>query len=102
MGTLDGLTDLNAVKTWRNRSEEHTSELQSQPNLVCRLLLEKKNIKRFGRLPNPQNPLPVLPFLVCLMLVGPRCRSLNDDAVLPILSPMVIIFFDLHVLCSHH
>src|SRR2546430_487199 len=25
------------------RSEEHTSELQSQPNLVCRLLLEKKN-----------------------------------------------------------
>src|SRR5438270_11837972 len=27
---------------WR-RSEEHTSELQSQSNLVCRLLLEKKN-----------------------------------------------------------
>src|SRR5205085_3441861 len=31
----DGLT--------RTRSEEHTSELQSQSNLVCRLLLEKKN-----------------------------------------------------------
>src|SRR2546430_13474493 len=28
---------------WRWRSEEHTSELQSQSNLVCRLLLEKKN-----------------------------------------------------------
>src|SRR2546430_12648083 len=28
-----------------NRSEEHTSELQSQSNLVCRLLLEKKNIE---------------------------------------------------------
>src|SRR2546430_7035346 len=28
------------------RSEEHTSELQSQSNLVCRLLLEKKNIYR--------------------------------------------------------
>src|SRR2546427_7787089 len=28
------------------RSEEHTSELQSQSNLVCRLLLEKKNKKR--------------------------------------------------------
>src|SRR2546427_8590944 len=28
----------------RRRSEEHTSELQSQSNLVCRLLLEKKNI----------------------------------------------------------
>src|SRR2546427_4848411 len=27
----------------RIRSEEHTSELQSQSNLVCRLLLEKKN-----------------------------------------------------------
>src|SRR5438270_7837291 len=27
----------------RQRSEEHTSELQSQSNLVCRLLLEKKN-----------------------------------------------------------
>src|SRR3989442_3155067 len=28
------------------RSEEHTSELQSRPHLVCRLLLEKKKIKR--------------------------------------------------------
>src|SRR5256886_6993939 len=27
---------------WAWRSEEHTSELQSQSNLVCRLLLEKK------------------------------------------------------------
>src|SRR2546430_12266097 len=27
------------------RSEEHTSELQSQSNLVCRLLLEKNNIR---------------------------------------------------------
>src|SRR3989442_8799619 len=27
----------------RVRSEEHTSELQSRPHLVCRLLLEKKN-----------------------------------------------------------
>src|SRR5688572_32288469 len=37
----------NQYGTWdrtdRNRSEEHTSELQSQSNLVCRLLLEKKN-----------------------------------------------------------
>src|SRR2546430_7765327 len=29
----------------RDRSEEHTSELQSQSNLVCRLLLEKKKNK---------------------------------------------------------
>src|SRR2546430_13567830 len=30
------------------RSEEHTSELQSQSNLVCRLLLEKKKQARYG------------------------------------------------------
>src|SRR3989442_9015634 len=29
-----------------SRSEEHTSELQSRPHLVCRLLLEKKKKKR--------------------------------------------------------
>src|SRR5688572_32655453 len=32
----------------RLRSEEHTSELQSQSNLVCRLLLEKKNHHSIG------------------------------------------------------
>src|SRR2546430_7005737 len=31
------------------RSEEHTSELQSQSNLVCRLLLEKKSIRKGSR-----------------------------------------------------
>src|SRR5690554_7613288 len=31
----------------RKRSEEHTSELQSRPHLVCRLLLEKKKKKKF-------------------------------------------------------
>src|SRR2546430_3671738 len=36
------------------RSEEHTSELQSQSNLVCRLLLEKKKIKRFYVTPTRQ------------------------------------------------
>src|SRR5206468_6721759 len=30
-------------RTWQRRSEEHTSELQSRSDLVCRLLLEKKN-----------------------------------------------------------
>src|SRR5688572_27380802 len=42
---VDGDAELNG-KTVRvrefQRSEEHTSELQSQSNLVCRLLLEKK------------------------------------------------------------
>src|SRR2546430_13249150 len=31
------------------RSEEHTSELQSQSNLVCRLLLEKKKKKKYNK-----------------------------------------------------
>src|SRR5215813_14889552 len=30
----------------KHRSEEHTSELQSRPHLVCRLLLEKKKKKK--------------------------------------------------------
>src|SRR2546430_11756804 len=44
--TLDQLSSLVNTWGWRDatdsRSEEHTSELQSQSNLVCRLLLEKK------------------------------------------------------------
>src|SRR2546430_6006451 len=35
------------------RSEEHTSELQSQSNLVCRLLLEKKKLPEDGLLGRP-------------------------------------------------
>src|SRR2546430_10100783 len=45
----------------RGRSEEHTSELQSQSNLVCRLLLEKKktteptrcSLVSTSQIPNP-------------------------------------------------
>src|SRR5215475_16172369 len=36
------LTELDATQLHAFRSEEHTSELQSRENLVCRLLLEKK------------------------------------------------------------
>src|SRR5688572_4691982 len=39
----DTMTDVSI------RSEEHTSELQSQSNLVCRLLLEKKKKKNYIR-----------------------------------------------------
>src|SRR5688572_32645581 len=42
---LHQLEDLDAV-----RSEEHTSELQSQSNLVCRLLLEKKKKKNKNKI----------------------------------------------------
>src|SRR5690606_39591393 len=34
------------INNFKNRSEEHTSELQSRENLVCRLLLEKKKKNR--------------------------------------------------------
>src|SRR5699024_6292875 len=37
-------------KRWGMRSEEHTSELQSRFDLVCRLLLEKKNIGQLLKL----------------------------------------------------
>src|SRR5699024_12078963 len=39
---------LHAVNTRKNRSEEHTSELQSRFDLVCRLLLEKKKYKNIS------------------------------------------------------
>src|SRR2546430_5218605 len=47
-GQVERMAQVNEISTLRmgwcvRRSEEHTSELQSQSNLVCRLLLEKKN-----------------------------------------------------------
>src|SRR2546427_12916462 len=41
-----GTTTGRAAFAFLGRSEEHTSELQSQSNLVCRLLLEKKKKKK--------------------------------------------------------
>src|SRR2546427_1723075 len=52
--TGGGLIDLRKIEASARadgRSEEHTSELQSQSNLVCRLLLEKK--KAYGAWPGP-------------------------------------------------
>src|SRR5437016_10365652 len=46
--TLDRLRATVAAAACGMRSEEHTSELQSLTNLVCRLLLEKKKIDAFG------------------------------------------------------
>src|SRR5256886_7288383 len=42
----DTIAQITAAGGDRSRSEEHTSELQSQSNLVCRLLLEKKKHTR--------------------------------------------------------
>src|SRR5688572_33501207 len=43
---LDRADQLFHPRRVAQRSEEHTSELQSQSNLVCRLLLEKKKKKK--------------------------------------------------------
>src|SRR5690606_41655819 len=40
---LSALSRKSMIYNFLDRSEEHTSELQSRENLVCRLLLEKKN-----------------------------------------------------------
>src|SRR2546428_13004913 len=39
---LDRVASFGATRRTKRRSEEHTSELQSRSDLVCRLLLEKK------------------------------------------------------------
>src|SRR5205085_9656586 len=66
-----------AARTAR-RSEEHTSELQSQSNLVCRLLLEKKKKKR----PNHYTRIKIL----CR---GMRKR-INSHTVLAVLIPSIL------------
>src|SRR5690606_39567782 len=47
LGEKPRLGRATVVKLQRQRSEEHTSELQSRENLVCRLLLEKKKTQRW-------------------------------------------------------
>src|SRR5690554_7787576 len=44
-----GKVELHETRMVDGRSEEHTSELQSRPHLVCRLLLEKKKTLKFAR-----------------------------------------------------
>src|SRR5688572_30924525 len=52
LGTIaDDITLIRSMRT--GRSEEHTSELQSQSNLVCRLLLEKKKKKHNNNTKQP-------------------------------------------------
>src|SRR5688572_31091794 len=43
MSRAEAQSAADTIRACYVRSEEHTSELQSQSNLVCRLLLEKKN-----------------------------------------------------------
>src|SRR2546430_4418510 len=61
------------------RSEEHTSELQSQSNLVCRLLLEKKKKARSILLSDVcAQDLRLCPCQSARL--GPRCRDLHAHA----------------------
>src|SRR5438270_10666915 len=62
------------------RSEEHTSELQSQSNLVCRLLLEKKNEHHLGLFYN------IYVVFVCLISLVPfsTYTALVDPSLLMI------------------
>src|SRR5262249_62249424 len=67
------------------RSEEHTSELQSLTNLVCRLLLEKKNESstsrcssvRYTYRPCPGKPSPVLAYV---FVPGRRLQTSRESA----------------------
>src|SRR5256886_8951402 len=76
------------------RSEEHTSELQSQSNLVCRLLLEKKkNTSPHRRLLRPmvmqyQSPRAMCLSASALLICMPtRCETMRLDV------PALIITF---------
>src|SRR5688572_32521799 len=73
-GSSTTCTSVNSAPSRRARaaarSEEHTSELQSQSNLVCRLLLEKKKKKQ-------QAPLHHLPQET--YLITPNTHLTNTD-----------------------
>src|SRR5438874_7441447 len=55
--------------TATNRSEEHTSELQSRRELVCRLLLEKKKVARRAAVREPPAERHTVTYLVVAHLV---------------------------------
>src|SRR2546421_3491436 len=72
------------------RSEEHTSELQSRSDLVCRLLLEKKKIQHFAQAQHAAQT-PIIPrrvtkhhrVLHCLVALGALTQALAREAHLP-------------------
>src|SRR6266536_863665 len=71
---------------WANadvRSEEHTSELQSRVDLVCRVLLEKKKPAGLGCLPCPRSGARL-----------PQHRSNRPRRVLPLAKPRRLFFLD--------
>src|SRR2546429_3284553 len=76
--TLEGGLDAQRQSNLGQRSEEHTSELQSRLHLVCRLLLEKKksNIRSIYILPINLIQ-PPLHYLRCPLHTLPPTASIN-------------------------
>src|SRR2546430_3775309 len=82
----------------RIRSEEHTSELQSQSNLVCRLLLEKK--KRHQRQPHSRGSSRPFHNRVSRLPQPLSLRSTNEEDANPLdPAPSRLTADDLH---PHH
>src|SRR5256886_12603985 len=75
---LAGLQVIDPIqRSAGERSEEHTSELQSQSNLVCRLLLEKKKKNE----PSTQGPPGIDgPTIIPAYAVGVNCHKTTHDA----------------------
>src|SRR5256885_11936727 len=81
----------------RLRSEEHTSELQSPCNLVCRLLLEKKNIIIHDHLRIAcLKPITIHSTLLILLLL-PRYHYTNPTLAYLIIACDMSAFFPLRI-----
>src|SRR5207302_7922422 len=61
--------DSNPGEARKARSEEHTSELQSRENLVCRLLLEKKKKKKKLNIIHIQDKISTTPLIIITTLL---------------------------------
>src|SRR5258706_5435401 len=70
-------TAVHAPVRRSNRSEEHTSELQSLTNIVCRLLLEKKSIKVGVHTPHIEREHVLVDILLCL--ADPRKHTIKPS-----------------------
>src|ERR1022692_4379061 len=81
------------------RSEEHTSELQSPCNLVCRLLLEKKN-NHAGVAHGLEEVLDLALLTVAKAFVG--AVPVFSDAVLPLFVLFFFFFFFFDHAAPHH
>src|SRR2546430_1621075 len=73
-----------SVGSSSNRSEEHTSELQSQSNLVCRLLLEKKKPRLAARRPRGLRCLDALQTLDPCRRRAPRPCHVRRSDIAPV------------------